>query len=112
MLKTLRILMVGFAVMAVSPAYSACTFPQEVSIPDGATASNEGMLKGQTMVKEYLADMEGYLDCLDQEETSVPENQTPEAKKLHVERHNAAVDAMEAMAAKFNQQIRAYKLAN
>jgi hypothetical protein len=104
--------MAGLAAIAVAPVYAACTYPQEVSIPDGATATNEDMLNGQTLVKQYMAEMESYLDCLDQEETTIPENQTPEAKQLHVQRHNSAVDAMEAMAASFNEQIRAYKQAN
>jgi hypothetical protein len=112
LIRSIRILLAGLAAVSVSPVYAECSYPREVSIPDGATASNDDMVKGQTLVKQYMAEMEGYLDCLDQEEATIPEKQTPEAKQLHLQRHNAAVDAMEAMAAKFNEQIRAYKQAN
>jgi hypothetical protein len=63
-------------------------------------------------VKKYLADMEAYTTCLDSELAALPvEQQTEEAKALHVKRYNAAVDAMEAAANAFNEQLRAFKAA-
>jgi hypothetical protein len=112
MLRIEPLLIVAFSLFIVSPLNAACPYPEEVSVPDGATASNEEMVVGQTMVKQYMAEMEDYLECLDKEEATIPEKQTPEAKTLHVQRHNAAVDAMEKTAAKFNEEIRAYKTAN
>ncbi len=112
MRKSFRLLIAGFAIVSFSPVYAACEYPQEISIPDGATATNEDMLAGQALVKQYMAEMEAYLDCLDKDEANDPEKQSPEAKALHVQRHNTAVDAMESVAAKFNEQIRAYKQVN
>ena len=112
MLRRIHLLIAGIAAMVVSPVHAACPYPEEVSVPDGTTATNEDMLNGQAFVKQYMAEMEAYLDCLDQEETTLPEKQTSEAKTLHRQRHNAAIDQMEAVAARFNEQIRAYKQVN
>ena len=37
---------------------------------------------------------------------------TGEEKVLHVKRHNAAVEAMETVAARFNEEVRAFKSAS
>jgi hypothetical protein len=112
MFKSTRLLIAGVTAFIGLPAFAECDYPQEVVIPNGETATSEDMLGGQTLVKQYMAEMEAYLECLDQEEVTIPENQTPEAKQLHVQRHNAAIDQMETVAAKFNEQIRAYKKVN
>jgi uncharacterized iron-regulated protein len=108
----LSLLLAGLTTLLLSPSYAVCPYPEEVRIPDGTTATTEEMVSAQTLVKEYMARMESYLDCLDHDEATIPENQTPEAKALHVQRHNTAVDAMENIATKFNEQIRVYKTVN
>ncbi len=112
MFKRTQLLIAAVAVIVGSPVFAACDIPGAVEIPDGATATNEDMLTGQTRVKAYMAQMEEYLECLDYEEASIPEKQTPEAKQLHTQLHNSAVDQMESVAAMFNEQIRAYKKVN
>jgi hypothetical protein len=112
MLRLESLLIAALTIFFVSPSHAACPYPEEVSVPDGSTATNDEMVNGQSLVKEYMAEMEGYLECLDNEEATIPEKQTPEAMALHVQRHNAAVDAMEKVAAKFNEEIRAYKTTN
>jgi len=93
-------------------AQAACTYPQDVQMPDGTVASEAEMLDGQTLVKQYMADMESYLDCIDAEAGAREEEQTPEQMALDTKRYNAAVDAMELVAAQFNDQVRAFKAAN
>jgi hypothetical protein len=95
--------------LGMATAKGACTFPDEVDIPDGATASEEQMLAGRDAVQQYMATMNEYLSCLDEEATAVTEEETPEQKQMHVARHNAAVEQMETLAAQFNEQLRAYK---
>lgn len=90
-------------------AYGACPYPESVEIPDGAMATTEEMVDGQTRIKQYMAEMEAYLDCLDQEEADLDREPTAEELQVHNERHNAAVDEMERVAADFNEQVRAYK---
>jgi hypothetical protein len=92
-------------------AQAACTYPEDMQVPDGSSASEAAMLDGQKMVKQYMADMEAYLDCIDAEASSREEEQTPEQMALDTKRYNSAVDAMEAVAADFNDQVRAFKAA-
>jgi hypothetical protein len=97
------------AALLAMPGMAACPYPDDVSIPDGSTASEAEMLDGQKMVKAYMAEMEDYLECLDEESAALGENETEDQQAMHVKRHNAAVDAMEKVAASFNEQIRSYK---
>ncbi len=101
------------AVSFAPAAYAACEYPAEVKIPEGKSASQEDITAANGAVKKYLADMDVYLACLDADNAAVPaEQQTPEVKALHVKRYNAAVDAMEATANSFNEQLRAFKAAS
>ena len=96
------------AVFATS-AQSACPYPEGVEVPDGNTSTTEEMVDGQTRIKQYMAEMEAYLDCLDREEAELGREPTAEELQLHNQRHNSAVDEMEKVAADFNEQVRAYK---
>ncbi len=101
------------AVSLAPSAEAACEYPAEVKLPAGKTATQDEMSAGSGAVKKYLADMDAYLACLDADAAALPvEQQTPDAKSMHVKRYNAAVDAMEATAASFNDQLRAFKGAN
>ena len=94
-------------------AQAACEYPADVKIPDGKTATEAEITATSATVKKYLADMEAYTTCLDAEAAALPvEQQTPEAKAMHVKRYNAAVDAMEVTANSFNEQLRAFKAAS
>lgn len=98
---------------ALSPAaQAACEYPAQVTIPDGKSATQDEISAASANVKKYLAAMEAYTACLDAEIAALPvEQQTPEAKAMHVKRYNAAVDAMELTANSFNEQLRAFKAA-
>ncbi len=98
---------------ATGLAQAACQYPATVNIPDGAQASREELEAAHRHVTRYMRDMEAYLACLDKEVAALPEEQrTAEVKALHTRRHNSAIDAMEAVAADFNAQLRASKSAN
>ncbi|HNP34491.1 MAG TPA: hypothetical protein PKK10_01450 [Woeseiaceae bacterium] len=94
----------------------ACDYPKRVDVPNGESATKEDMLAGQKSVKEYVAAMEEYLACLDQEEQDAlalmpditEEDRTGRTETL-TKKHNAAVEEMETVAAKFNEAVRAYK---
>jgi len=94
-------------------AQAACDYPAKGKLPDGKSATQEEITIASAAVKKYLADMEAYTACIDAEFAALPlEQQTPETKKIHVQKYNAAVDAMEAEALEFNEQLRAFKAAN
>jgi hypothetical protein len=112
MQKFIMTAVLGIAFAVAVPAQAACEYPADVALPDGAKATEAEMNAGSAVVKKYIADMDAYMACLDAEQAALPvEQQTPENKALHVKRHNAAVDAEEAIAARFNEQVRAYKAA-
>lgn len=112
MLRPIQLTILMAAAIFVSQANAECSQPDAANIPDGATATSEEMVEAQTFVKQYIADMELYLACLDQQEAALEEPPTPEQAQEHTRLHNGAVDSMESVAAKFNEQVRAYKQAN
>lgn len=91
---------------------AACENPSMVAVPDGKTATMEQLLEAQTQVKGYMAAMEEYLACLNEELQAGGDNAPAEFKSLMVTRHNTAVSEMESVAAAFNTQVQAYKAAN
>lgn len=103
------VLLTGCLVAAV-PAFAACEYPPEIPLPDGTKATGAEMSQAQQEVQKYMTAMNGYLECLDKEAAGLPvEQQTPEAKSLQVKRYNAAVDAMQTFATRFNEQVRIFK---
>jgi hypothetical protein len=93
-------------------AGAACEAPSPVTMPDGATSTRDQMLAAQTQVRAYQAAMNEFVTCLDSEVDAQGEQAPAEFKSLMVERHNAAVTEMEAAAAAFNEQLRAFRAAN
>jgi hypothetical protein len=83
-----------------------------VSVPDGATSTMEELLAAQANVKTYMAEMEVYLACLNEELETAGEDAPAEFKSLMVNRHNSGVTEMETVAAAFNEQVQAYRAAN
>jgi hypothetical protein len=105
---------VSLAVIASCCTYAAaaCQNPAMVSIPDGKSSTLEQMVAAQTQVKAYMAGMQDFLSCVDNEASAKGENAPAEYKSLMITRHNSAVTEMEAVAAAFNEQLKAYKAAN
>lgn len=91
--------------MALLPAHAACDYPTEISIPSGSTATEAEMQAANQAVRQYMAAVESYLACLDEEEKSLGGAVTEEQKRVHVRRHNAAVDALNAVAGRYNEQV-------
>ena len=91
---------------------AACEAPSPVTMPDGATSTRDQMLAAQAQVKAYQAAMNEFVACLDSEADAQGDQAPAEFKSLMVERHNTAVTEMEAVAAAFNEQLRAFRAAN
>ena len=116
--KTAACLVALATLGAVPAAYAACTYPKAPGqFPDGATATLDEMLAAQKAVKAFMADMDVYLKCVDEENppAAAGAQLTEEQKKaqdaqerLRVQKHNAAVADMESVADRFNQQRKAY----
>jgi hypothetical protein len=108
-----------FGTLAAGQAYGACTYPVPPdTVPDGATATRDQMLAGQKKVVEFDKLINAYNTCLQLEAdaaivksaelTAEQKKQNEAIMKMADQKHNAAVDADEAVAARFNEQLRAF----
>jgi hypothetical protein len=125
----MKLLLATAAALGLSAsAYASCPYPKAPqAIPDGNTAKLEEMLAAKKAVEGYNKDVESYLTCLDSEHdtavaalTKDPAALSVEQKKKlderkadmdarHTQKHDAAVDELEQVAARLNEQIRAWK---
>ena len=113
MLRINQLLIAGLATMVTPVIQAECFLPEDVAIPDGTLSTYEEMSDSQVFVKEYMAEMETYLECLAQESPAESDAQINiEAASLQIQQRHAAIDAMEFVAARFNEQVRAYKKVN
>lgn len=104
--------LIATTLMAASQlAQAACDYPAAVDVPDGSTATEAQMSAANAAVREYMAAVESYLACMDDEEKALGDAVTDEQKKVHTAKHNAAVDALNAVAARYNEQVQAFKKA-
>jgi len=91
--------------MVSVPAYANCHMPPAPSkIPAGATASKQQMVTAMQTIREYNHDVKTYLKCLDFE---VRQNQMSADDQVSL--HNAAVNQLQRIAAKFNKQVVIFK---
>ena len=93
-------------------SWGTCYYPKmSFSIPDGGRAITIDMVLAQSSFKAYQAEMEAYLECLDDELAKVPKSldDYDEIRSLSDNKYNAAVDELKTMAEKWNQTVRAYK---
>ena len=93
-------------------ALADCNYPKmNIDFPSGATATMEEMATAQTSFKAYNANMDAYLDCLDNELSQVSEELDiyPDIKKLNNQKYDAAVDVLTKVADEWNAAVRAYK---
>jgi hypothetical protein len=111
--------LLALAALAAAPSsFAACTYPHAPGqFPDGATATTEEMVAAQKEVKQFMADMDAYLKCVDDESPPLPTvNMTAAQKKeqdarerVRVQKHNAAVADEDAVADRFNTQLHIFK---
>ena len=89
-----------------------CDYPKmNFVIPNGATATMENMVAGQSNFKSYNADMETYLACLDSElsKASKDLDNYLDIQDFSDSKYNAAVDELGEAANQWNEAVRAYK---
>jgi hypothetical protein len=107
----------AFAALA-GPVYADCTYPPPpAKLPDGNTATMEEMMEGKKAVTQYNKDINAYVACIKLEHetavTNAGDKLTPQQKadmeKMEVQKNNAAVDQLQSIADRFNEQVRIYK---
>jgi len=120
-MKLLTAAAVPFLLALGSAAHAACVYPTAPDkLPNGNNATKDEMVAANGAMKEYSkAVQEVYLPCLQQEETdsvaamdpSDPEfaQKKAAAAAIHAKKHNAALDELQALAARWNEEIKAFK---
>src|SRR6516164_2776087 len=101
-----------------APVFADCPYPQApTKIPDGATATLEDMVAGQKAVGEYQKSINDYTACIDKElDDAIAKGgdklkpaQKADMQRVEAQKHNAAVDQLQAIADRFNEQVKVYK---
>lgn len=105
-------------VLVAGAAFDSCPVPTApTGLPDGATATRAQMLATQIRVKAFDAAIAAYTLCLNsaadgfnrQYGRSLSEPSTRAINALHGKLNNSAVDVDQALADKYNQQLRIFK---
>lgn len=108
----------GLAALAMSPAHAQCAYPHAPShIPDGNVATMHQMLAAQKAVQTYNKQMMTYLHCIKHQQdtaianasTKLTKKQIAEMEKMEIQKNNAAVDQLHAVADRFNAQVKIYE---
>jgi len=122
-MKRSSALLIPLLLLGATVASADCVYPQAPqALPNGAKATKDEMLAAQAQVKEYSAAVqEKYLPCLEKEQAdyiAALDNMDPEytAKKtaiddVHAKKHNAALDELQAVAARWSEELKAFKAA-
>jgi hypothetical protein len=110
-----------FALGSAAHAQATCTYPRAPdAIPDGNTASKEEMIAAKNEVGRYNTEMNAYLDCIKLEiDAATPKDpsklskdekaKAAEQEKILTQKNNAAVDELQTIVGRFNDQLKAYK---
>ncbi|HEU4593163.1 MAG TPA: hypothetical protein VFS13_19835 [Steroidobacteraceae bacterium] len=106
--------------LAAAQAQAACNYPVAPGkFPDGNQATKEEMLAAKKQVVQYNTDMEAYLTCIQGEydakvaaDATATEDQKAEMARMQDQKHNAAVQELQSVADRFNEQLRVWKAKN
>jgi hypothetical protein len=110
--------MAATAALSTGVASADCPYPTPPEkIPDGASATLQDMLAGQKSVSNYNKAVQDYVSCIDKEveaaiakagDTLKPE-QKADMQRVEAQKHNAAIDQLQSIADRFNEQVKVYK---
>jgi hypothetical protein len=106
------------AALSAAAAYADCPYPSAPDkLPDGASATLQEMLAGQKAVADYNKAINDYVACIDKEldeaivkagDKLKPE-QKADMQRVEAQKHNAAIDQLQSVADRFNEQVKVYK---
>lgn len=114
-----RVTLLGLGAFLFTQASLACDLPEEVPIPNGATATESEMRQGSDAVKRFITETQLFLQCLESEHNTLRTTERNSNARDVVarenqmtDRHNDAVTRMEAVARAFNEAIAEYEARN
>lgn len=87
----------------------ACEYPRAPALPNGETATEDGMFEAQKNVRAYVAAAEAYLACLEAADVDPENPMMPKQAEINVKRYNAMVDEMHRVSDEFNIAVRIFK---
>jgi len=99
-------LALALAFVSLARGAEECRVPDPPALPDGATASDDEMVKARSAVAAFVAASDEYVRCLGEQIDSA-ESDAPIAALE--ERHDAAATRMSDVAAKFNAQLELWR---
>jgi hypothetical protein len=120
-MKALLPLTLAIALGTAVHAHADCVYPKSPDAPpDGNTATKDQMIAAKHDFDRYNGEMNTYLDCIKLEsDTAIPKDPsklTPDEKKKAAEqqkilaqKNNAAVDELQAVVGRFNEQLKIFK---
>jgi hypothetical protein len=106
------------AALTAAPVHADCPYPAAPEkLPDGASATLEEMVAGQKAVKVYDKAINDYVACIDREldETikkggdQLKPQQKTDMQHVEAQKHNAAIDQLQSVADRFNEQVKVFK---
>jgi hypothetical protein len=106
------------AALSAGAAYADCPYPAPPDkLPDGATAALPDMLAGQKAVGEYNKAVNEYVVCIDKEVAEaiaqggdkIKPEQKADMQRVETQKHNAAIDQLQSVADRFNEQVKVFK---
>lgn len=111
-MKTLTSCIAITASLFAHASFAACEMPSLVaSIPDGTTATEEDLFQAQTQIQAYIAAMDEYIACHNEEMKASGERASEQYLYQMTERIAAARAEVDAVASDFNDQVQAYRAA-
>jgi hypothetical protein len=106
------------AALSAGVAYADCPYPTAPDkIPDGATATMQDMLAGQKAVGEYNQAINDYVACIDKDLADaiakagdkIKPEQKADMQRIANQKHNAAIDQLQSVADRFNEQVKVFR---
>ena len=102
-------------------AQADCAYPRAPDAPpDGNTATKDQMIAAKHDFDRYNGEMNSYLDCLKLEmDAAAPKDpskltadekkKVEDQQKILVQKNNAAVDELQGVVGRFNEQLKIWK---
>ncbi|HTP39986.1 MAG TPA: hypothetical protein VMI92_10475 [Steroidobacteraceae bacterium] len=109
------------AALVAGPAFASCEAPNTtIKVPSGETATKDEMLVTQRAIKDLDAATKVYETCLQQDSdaavAAAGDKATDEDKNKiatpYVQKQNAAVDKVKAIADSFNAELKIWRAKN
>jgi hypothetical protein len=104
-MRRMKLIGLLLALCCTGSAWADCSLPPAPSrVPDGNNATEAEMMSAMQTLQRYDTDVKNYTKCLQFEA-----NQKRISRDERARRNNAAIDGLQVIAARFNEQVRLYR---